>query len=102
MAEYGIATYDANGNYNNYGIKPVTVVGVVKLNEGQTSGSYTYNIPAGYKVGYFITLDSANTPNNGRNISASGNSITITPSNSTGPNYYAASECEMVVYLEKV
>ncbi len=37
----GIQTWDANGNPNNYGIKPVSVVGRVQLSEGQTSGSWS-------------------------------------------------------------
>ncbi|WWD11074.1 outer membrane protein [Escherichia phage Phagiculus] len=100
MAEYGIATYDANGNYNNYGIKPVTVVAFVDLATGQTSGSYSYQIPTGYKVGYFITLDESG-PNNGRYIVASGNTITIAPGNAAADGYYPATKCKMVVYLEK-
>ena len=33
---WGIQTWDANGIPNNYGIKPVSVVGRIQLSEGQT------------------------------------------------------------------
>lgn len=31
MSEYGFATWDTSGKPNNYGIKPVTVVGIIDL-----------------------------------------------------------------------
>ncbi|ENB6636648.1 hypothetical protein ABH584_002874, partial [Enterobacter hormaechei] len=54
---WGIQTWDANGIPNNYGIKPVSVVGRVQLSEGQTSGSWSFTIPAGMKVGFAVSLD---------------------------------------------
>jgi hypothetical protein len=33
---WGIQTWDANGNPNNYGIKPVSVVGRIQLSKGRT------------------------------------------------------------------
>lgn len=101
MAEYGIATYDANGNYNNYGIKPVSVVGVISLSSGQTSGSYSFTIPTGTKVGFVVSnaLDSgASSP--GRVITASGNTITIGPASSSGYGVYPSNANEVVVFLE--
>ncbi|WP_410690010.1 hypothetical protein [Citrobacter freundii] len=40
---WGIQTWDANGVPNNYGIKPVTVVGIIDLALGQKTGSYQFN-----------------------------------------------------------
>lgn len=100
MAEYGIATYDANGNYNNYGIRPVTVVDVIRLSAGQTSGSYTYNIPSGTKLGYAVALDSGAT-GAGRRILASGNNISIYPASSPGDGVFSASACNVVLFLER-
>lgn len=37
---WGIQTWDANGVPNNYGIKPVSVVGIIDLALGQKTGSY--------------------------------------------------------------
>ncbi|ATE85764.1 hypothetical protein Sf12_gp38 [Shigella phage Sf12] len=99
MAAYGIATYDANGNYNNYGIKPVTVVAVVKLETGQTSGSYSYTIPSGTKLGYTVSL-SVGGNEAARKITASGNAITISATTTPGDGVYPAEECYLVIYLE--
>lgn len=99
MAEYGIATYDANGNYNNYGIRPVTVVDVVRLSAGQTTGSYTYTIPGGTKLGYAIALDSG-AIGAGRRIAASGNNISISSASVPGDGVFSASACSMVIFLE--
>lgn len=99
MAEYGIATYDANGNYNNYGIKPVTVVGIIKVKEGQTSGSYSYTIPAGTKVGYTVNLDRGGV-GSARRITASGNTITISPASQPGTGVYPSSQTSVIVFLE--
>ena len=100
MAEYGIATYDANGNYNNYGIKPVTVVGWNFLAAGQNSASFSYQIPAGMHVNYVVSLDDGSVGGPGRAIIASGNTITVTPTNSPGPNVYPSSNCYIIAYLE--
>lgn len=35
MSDFGFASWDANGVPNNYGIKPVTVVGIIDLALGQ-------------------------------------------------------------------
>lgn len=99
MAEYGIATYDANGNYNNYGIKPVTVVAVVRLSSGQTSGTYSYAIPAGTRLGYAVALDEG-AVGAGRRISVSGNTMTISPATSPGEGVFSASACNVVLFLE--
>ncbi|QIN98172.1 outer membrane protein [Escherichia phage PGN590] len=100
MAEYGISTWDANGNYNNYGIKPVSVVGIISLSQGQTSGSWSFTIPSGMKVGFAIALDQGDV-GVGRNIVASGNTIKVSPASNVGPGNYAASACELVVFVEK-
>ncbi|QHB43401.1 hypothetical protein SFP17_030 [Shigella phage SFP17] len=100
MAEYGVSTWDANGKYNNYGIKPVSVVGVISLAAGQTSGSWSFSIPSGFKVGYVVSLDEG-ARGVGREIVASGNTIRISPISSVGPNRYSSSKCELVVFLER-
>lgn len=102
MAEYGIATYDANGKYNNYGIKPVSVVGFDFLSAGNNSYSFSYSIPAGTKVGFVISLDDGAISGPARKIVASGNKITITPTSSPGANVYPSSNCYLIAYLEKL
>ena len=97
---WGIQTWDANGVPNNYGIKPVSVVGRISLAEGQNSGSWSFAIPAGMKVGFAVTLDKG-AVSVGRRIAASGNTITLSAASSVGIGNYPASECELVVFVEK-
>lgn len=99
MANFGVSTWDANGVYNNYGIKPVSVVGRVALASGQTSGSWSFTIPAGTKVGFAVSLDVGATTV-GRRIVASGNTITVTAASAVGAGNYPASACELVIFLE--
>ncbi|MBL5882545.1 hypothetical protein [Lelliottia aquatilis] len=98
--DWGIQTWDANGAPNNYGIKPVSVVGRISLSEGQNSGSWSFPIPAGMKVGFAVTLDKG-AVSVGRRIVASENSITLSAASSVGIGNYPASECELVVFVEK-
>lgn len=98
--DWGIQTWDANGVPNNYGIKPVSVVGRIPLSEGQNSGSWSFTIPAGMKVGFAISLDKG-AVSVGRRIVASGNTITLSAASSVGIGNYPASECELVVFVEK-
>lgn len=96
---WGIQTWDANGIPNNYGIKPVSVVGRIQLSEGQTSGSWSFTIPAGMKVGFVASLDKG-AVSVGRRIVASGNTITLSAASSAGIGNYPASECELVIFVE--
>ncbi len=80
---WGIQTWDANGNPNNYGIKPVSVVGRIQLSEGQNSGSWSFTIPAGMKVGFVVSLDKG-AVSVGRSIVAGGNTITLGAASSVG------------------
>nr|DAW21262.1 MAG TPA: hypothetical protein [Caudoviricetes sp.] len=97
---FGVETWDAQGRPNNYGIKPVSVAGIIKLATGQTSGSWSFTIPSGMKVGFAVTLDEGGTTV-GRAIRASGNTITVSAANSVGIGNYPASACEVVVFVEK-
>lgn len=96
---FGIQTWDAAGRPNNYGIKPVSVVGRIPLSEGQTSGSWAFTIPAGMKVGFVVSLDKG-AISVGRQIIASGNTITLAAASGVGIGYYPASECELIVFME--
>lgn len=100
MADWGIQTWDANGKPNNYGIKPVSVVGLIQLSAGQTSGSWSFTLPPGMKVGFVTSLDEG-APSVGRRIVASGNTITISAASTVGAGNYPASKCELVVFMER-
>lgn len=97
---FGIQTWDAAGRPNNYGIKPVSVVGRIPLSQGQTSGSWSFTIPAGMKVRFAISLDKG-AVTVGRRIVASGNTISLSAASSVGVGNYPASECELIVFMEK-
>lgn len=100
MADYGVQTWNASGDPNNYGIKPVSVLGRIALADGQTSGSWSYSVPSGMKVGFVVSLNDFGI-SVGRRIVASGNTITVTAASTTGGGNYAASKCELIVYMEK-
>lgn len=97
---WGIQTWDANGVPNNYGIKPVSVVCRIQLAAGQNTGSWSFTVPAGFKVGFVISLDEGGN-SVGRRIIASGNTITVTAASETGLGNYPASKCELIVFMEK-
>lgn len=56
---WGIQTWDVNGIPNNYGIKPVSVVGMVSLAEGQASGSGHSRCPPGLSSAMWFRLITA-------------------------------------------
>lgn len=99
---WGIQTWDANGAPNNYGIKPVSVVGRVQLADGQTTGSWSFTIPSGMKVGFVVGLEAGTNAGVGRRIVASGNTITVTSASTTGVGNYPSNKCELIVYMEKI
>ncbi|EMM7215826.1 hypothetical protein IM284_22645 [Enterobacter cloacae complex sp. P12RS] len=96
---YGVQTWDGLGRPNNYGIKPVSVVGRIQLAYTQNSGSWDFTVPPGYKVGFVVSLDQGTT-SVGRHIEATGNTINVTPANSSGIGNYPSSACELVVFME--
>lgn len=53
---WGIQTWDASGSPNNYGIKPVSVVGRIPLAAGQNSGAWSFSLPQGLKWGLLFLL----------------------------------------------
>ena len=97
---YGIQTWDASGKPNNYGIKPVSVVGRIQLAAGQTSGSWSFTAPSGMHVGCVLSPDDGGN-SVGRRIVASGRPITVRAASSVGLGNYPASKCEVVVFMEK-
>lgn len=101
--DWGVQTWDANGIPNNYGIKPVSVIGFIPLAAGQNSGTYTFsNVPAGMKVGFALTLETGSSASVGRRIVASGNTITISAASTNGLGNYPSNAVDMIVYLELI
>lgn len=96
---WGIQTWDANGIPNNYGLKPVSVAGRIPLAAGQTSGSWSFTVPSGFKVGFVVSLDTGGS-SVGRRIIANGNTISLTAASDVGIGNYPASACELIVFME--
>lgn len=105
MSDMGFATWDANGIPNNYGVKPISLVGKIDLSEGQKNGTYPFTVPSGFKLGYLVGLAPSfdDYQAGRRTITASGNSIIIGSAgdNSIGTNVYVADKAQVVVFLEK-
>ncbi|MEG0209042.1 MULTISPECIES: hypothetical protein [Gammaproteobacteria] len=100
---FGVSTWDESGLYNNYGIKPVTVVGIIDLAAGQKNGTYYFTIEPGLKVGFAVgTNEHVGTVSytDKRNITSSGNSITISPSSGDGINDYPATKVQLIIFAE--
>lgn len=101
MATFGIATWDANGNANNYGIKPSVVVGYISLSSGQVSGTYTFTVPTGCKLSYGVALDYGSTSSTRRKISISGGTVSISSvGNTVGADIWPASQCDLIIFTE--
>ncbi|HAJ7191176.1 TPA: hypothetical protein HNO18_06375 [Escherichia coli] len=102
MATFGVATWDANGKANNYGIKPSVVVGYISLSDGQVSGSYSFPVPSGCKLSYAMALDYGTLSTTRRKIVISGGAVTITNAGDTiGADIWPAGRCDVVFFVEK-
>lgn len=89
---FGIQTWDAKGNPNNYGLVPVSVLGYFSVATGQKSGGATYDVPAGFALD-FLVINSGDTYTQARRrVVASGSSISISSAadNDFGANTYPA------------
>lgn len=103
MADWGIATWDANGVDNNTGIVRVLVLGTATLAEGQVTGSWSYTVPAGMRIDYlFQNTASAGTMDR-RRFSINGGTVSIS---AVGADYSAGTEPRsagrVVFYLRAV
>ena len=96
---YGFASFDENGVYNNYGIKPISVAGNISLSQGQTTGVWVFSVPTGHKLGFIEIPLSASEYSAQRNISVSGSSIIVAPG-SAGNYITYANAARLIVYVE--
>lgn len=97
MAEYGVQTWDASGNVNNYGIKPVSVSGYLQLGVNQKSGSYSVVLPPGCKLTYFQIMNDDQWGTGRRKITISGGTATVSSAGDT--DYSAGTEPAMAAFL---
>lgn len=101
---YGVQTWDANGVPNNYGIKPICVVGFVNLEKGQQSGTYSYTLPPYFRIGYIVSTGEFEYTELRRKITTSSTTISVSSaeSNTYGPGIYPADKSQLVIYMEKI
>ncbi len=82
---WGIQTWDANGNANNYGINPVNVVGTFRLNKNQITGDYKFTVPLGCKLDVMpVSLNFAFDTTARRRFVISGGTVSV----KDGAGYY--------------
>lgn len=100
---YSFATWDKNGKPNNYGIKPISVIGEIALSIGQVLGSWSFSPPAGHKIGFMVGVSETYTyEERRRTIKLNGNTITVSSAgnNSVGVDVFVADKSSLIVFVE--
>jgi len=98
---WGIQTWDANGNPNNYGLVPISVLGFFAVAAGQQSGAASYVVPAGFRMEFLQITASDSYTRARRTITVFGGTITLGAAAETdfGPNTYPAINGFVIAYL---
>lgn len=97
---YGFASWDASGVPNNYGIKPISVIDNIRIETGVNTGSWTFNVPAGFKIGVFEVAFDYSYNNTQRFLTVTRNTVSISGSGS-GNAIMSANGVYLTVFLEK-
>ncbi|EMQ0960809.1 hypothetical protein RY975_000368 [Citrobacter braakii] len=101
MSDFGFDCWHEDGSSANFGIKPISIIGTIKLSAGQTSGTYSFNVPAGKKLGYMLGLAKTIAyVERRRTITVSGNSIVIGAGTDNSLTQPQANESYVLVFLE--
>mgnify|MGYP003365221987 CR=1 FL=1 len=101
MSDYGFDCWHDDGSSANFGIKPISIIGTIKLSAGQKSGTYPFDVPAGQRLGYMLGLAKNITYVEGRRtISVSGSNIVIGAGTDNSLNQSQANESYILVFLE--
>lgn len=79
---WGVQTWDENGNPNNYGIKPVSVNSTQLLTNGQKSGTWVVEVPAGLRLNFYHVPNDSDSNSGGmgigrRRIVVTGNAVVV-------------------------
>ncbi len=77
MANWGFGTWDAQGRDTNTGIVRILVAGTLEVANGQQSGSFSFQVPAGYYLDYTFQANMGTSPRGRRRVSISGNNFSI-------------------------
>ncbi len=101
MSDFGFDCWLEDGSSANFGIKPISIIDTIKLSSGQKSGTYSFTVPSGQKLGYMLAL----AKNIGyvearRTITISGSSIVIGSGTDNSLTQPQANESYIVVFLE--
>lgn len=98
---WGIQTWDANGNPNNYGLVPISVLGYFAVAAGQQSGTVSYTVPVGFRMEFLQVTASDSYTTARRSITISGGTITLgaAADNDFGAGTYPAINGYVIVYL---
>lgn len=89
MANWGVATWDANGADNNTGLVRVLVLGTATLIDGQTTGSWSYTVPAGMRIDYLFQNTSTVGTMDRRRFTVNGGTVSIS---AAGTDFSAGTE----------
>lgn len=98
---WGIQTWDANGNPNNYGLVPISVLGYFAVAAGQQSGAASYTVPAGFRIEFLQVTASDSYTSARRTFTVSGGTITLGAAAETnfGAGTYPAINGYVIAYL---
>lgn len=102
MAEWGLRILDQNGNDINTGFVRILVLGTASLASGQTTGTWTFNLPAGYVVGYLFQNTSLAGTTNRRLFNIVSGTISISSANGNyGANTEPSTSGNVIFYARK-
>ncbi|WP_205956665.1 hypothetical protein [Pantoea stewartii] len=77
MANWGFGTWDAQKRDTNTGIVRILVAGTLEVANGQQSGSFSFQVPAGYRLDYTFQANMGASPSARRRVTISGNNFSI-------------------------
>lgn len=101
MADWGFATWDANGVDNNTGIVRILVKGIIRLEDGQSSGGYSFTVEPGYTMDFLVQYAATGFSTGRRKITISGNNINVSSvsNNDYSPGTLMNCAANIIVFL---
>lgn len=102
MSDFGFAGWKESGIKNNYGIKPISVLGYFSVTNGQQSGNATYTIPSGFIMEVLQVCADSNYTTTRRKVTVSGGTVTISAASADtdfGANTFPAVAGFIIAYI---